>query len=217
MSCFAYVLRRWLWPVSGVVGLCMAVLLNGWQAQFRAACDTVRAETLRLHIRAAGDTLADQTVKLQVRDAVLQLTEPLYAAAQNAAEAKAVAARCLPVIALRARLALCRQGAAQPVAVCLTEEYFAAKRYGDYTLPAGRYAAVCVQIGSGRGRNWWCCLYPQLCAAACSGYADEEAQALVVGDYRVRFRIAEWWQRLQQTAKAQQTEPPAPSLVCTME
>lgn len=215
MSCFARWLRRGLWPVSGMVGLCLAVFVSGYAARFDAACAAVRADTLRLHIRAAGDTLADQTEKLRVRDAVLQLTGPLYANAQNAAEAKAAAARCLPVVALRAHCTLRRLGSRQPVAVYLAEEYFSTRRYGDYTLPAGQYTALCVEIGSGQGRNWWCCLYPQICVAACSGYADEQSQALVVGEYRVQFRLVEWWQRLRRAAGSKADE--APPLVCTVD
>lgn len=211
LSCFcagvrgraAAALRRLLWPLSGALGLCLAVLLTqaaGRQAeQFSAACAAVRADTLRLHIRAASDSVADQTAKLRVRDAVLELTERLYGGAATQAEAKAVAARSLPRIALAASHALWRMGGAETaktVSVYLANEYFTVKQYGEYTLPAGYYDALCIRIGSGRGQNWWCCLYPQLCLVACSGYAAPDEQALVVGEYEVRFRLAEWWDAL---------------------
>lgn len=216
MSCFARWLRRWLWPVSGVVGLWLAVFVSGYAARFEDACAAVRADTLRLHIRAAGDTLADQTDKLRVRDAVVQLTGPLYAKAADVTAAKAAAARCLPVVALRTHCTLRRLGSRQPTAVYLTEEYFPTRQYGEYTLPAGQYAALCVEIGGGKGRNWWCCLYPQICAAACSGYADEQAQALVVGEYRLQFRLVEWWQQLRRRAAGESADE-TPSLVCTVD
>lgn len=199
-------LRRWLWPLSGALGLVLAAALCLPTARFTAACNTVQAQTLRLHVRAAGDSVADQSAKLRVRDAVLQVTEPLCAAAQTPEQAKQAAARSLPVVALRAQ-----QAAGQPVRVYMTNEYFGVRQYDGYTLPAGYYDALCVEIGSGNGGNWWCCLYPQICLAACSGYADEEAQALVVGGYQIKFRVAEWWQKLTR-APAEEADAAAPQL-----
>ena len=63
---------------------------------------------------------------------------------------------------------------------------------------AGRYDAVRVDIGrpGSYGQNWWCVLYPGLCAAACGGYDDPAQTDLVCGDYILRFRAVEWWQQL---------------------
>lgn len=200
-------LRRRLWPVSALLGLCLAAALCGAAGRFAASCAAVRQNTLRLHIRAAGDSIACQTEKLWVRDRVLALTEPLYAGVQTAAEAKEAAARSLPRIALAARHALWQRGVRLPVSVCLANEYFRTRTYREYTLPPGRYDALCIRLGSGTGRNWWCCLYPQLCLAACSGYADEQ-QTVVLGQYRVAFRLAEWWHRLQADPAAEPLQPP---------
>ncbi len=202
----------WLWPLAGLLGLCLAVGLSQSAARFEAACAGVRADTLRLHIRAAGDTIAQQTEKLRVRDAVLELTGTLYAGADSAAEAKAIAARSLPRVALEARQALRRAGNGEKVSVYLANEYFETKVYKEYTLPAGYYDALCVEIGGGAGRNWWCCLYPQICLAACGGYDQPEQQALVVGDYELRFRLAEWWQKL--TGQGEAPEEATRSVVC---
>ncbi len=48
-------------------------------------------------------------------------------------------------------------------AIRVTRCYFPTKYYGDIVLPCGTYDAVQVTLGSGRGRNWWCLLYPRLC------------------------------------------------------
>ncbi len=61
-------------------------------------------------------------------------------------------------------------------------------------LPAGRYDAVRLDIGTRRaGRNWWCVLYPGLCRSACGGYDTPAENDLVCGEYIVRFRFVEWW------------------------
>ena len=45
----------------------------------------------------------------------------------------------------------------------VTECYFPTKTYGDMVFPCGTYDAVRVEIGKGKGHNWWCVLYPPLC------------------------------------------------------
>ena len=73
--------------------------------------------------------------------------------------------------------------------------YFDTTRYAAGSLPAGRYDAVRVQLGTGHsGKNWWCVLYPGLCRAACTTYAAPEENDLVCGEYIVRFKLVEWWQ-----------------------
>ena len=40
---------------------------------------------------------------------------------------------------------------------------FPTKDYGSIVLPAGEYEALKVEIGSAKGKNWWCVLFPPLC------------------------------------------------------
>ena len=154
------------------------------------------ADTLRLHIRAASDAVADQSAKLRVRDAVLSVMQ--QCPAQSAPEARAWVAGQLLQFQLAAQRALTAQGIRAPVRVYLVNMYFPARRYPTGQLPAGRYDAVRIDIGSGGGRNWWCVLYPGLCLAAGSlpaGYEDTTEQGLVVGEYEIRFALLELWQR----------------------
>ena len=205
------VLIKWHRPLCGLLGLWLALAVGLWQQNFAARCDAVRQNTLRLHILAADDSVAQQAAKLRVKNRVVQLAGRLYGNAEDIRQAKTQAARCLPRLALAASHELWQQGSRQKVSVGLTNRYFAARTYGEYTLPPGYYDAVQLTIGAGQGQNWWCCLYPQLCLAACSGYADAGQQALVTGDYEIRFRLAEWWQQL--------TAPPRPApeqAVCTV-
>lgn len=122
------------------------------------------ADTLRLHIRAASDAVADQSAKLRVRDAVLAVMQ--QCPAQSAPEARAWAAGQLLQFQLAAQRALAAQGIRTPVRVYLVNMYFPARRYPTGQLPAGRYDAVRIDIGSGGGRNWWCAIpgAVQLCA-----------------------------------------------------
>lgn len=185
--------------------LALGLLLSSlWQAAAWSRTqlhtgDAVCADTLRLHIRAASDAVADQSAKLRVRDAVLAVMQ--QCPAHSAPEARAWAAGQLLQFQLAAQRALAAQGIRAPVRVYLVNMYFPARRYPTGQLPAGRYDAVRIDIGSGSGRNWWCVLYPGLCSFAQGGYALPAENDLVCGQYILRFRLVDWAHRL--TARRQ--------------
>ena len=169
--------------------------------------DAVCADTLRLHIRAASDAVADQSAKLRVRDAVLTCLDAACPAG-NQTDARSWAARNLFTLQLAARHALARCGVNAPVQVQLVNMYFPARQYTGGCLPAGRYDAVRITIGSGSGQNWWCVVFPPLCTAAASdvpavaldaGLTDQEVALITEADegYILKFKSVELWQTLK--------------------
>ena len=181
--------------------LCLALLLglaccSIWQAVTwsRTQLDTgalVCADTLRLHIRPENDSIASQSAKLHVRDAVLAYLDAACPA-KSKPDALCWAARHLFELQLTARHTLAELNIRTPVRVQLVNMYFDTRRYASGILPAGRYDALRIQIGTGNGRNWWCVLYPGLCRSACGGYARPAENDLVCGNYILRLRLVEW-------------------------
>lgn len=180
------------------LALCGALQAAAWARIQRDTGALVCADTLRLHIRAESDSVADQSAKLHVRDAVLAYLDAACPA-ETKADALTWAAQHLFELQLTARHALAKLGVRAPVRVQLVNMYFPTRRYGSGTLPAGRYDAVRIKLGTGAGRNWWCVLYPGLCRAACGGYALPAENDLVCGEYILRFKVVEWVQ--QRTAR----------------
>ena len=43
------------------------------------------------------------------------------------------------------------------------DNYFPAKEYKKIKYEAGYYESVLVTLGEGKGKNWWCVLFPPLC------------------------------------------------------
>ena len=156
--------------------LCSLWQAAAWSRTQLHTGDAVCADTLRLHIRAASDAVADQSAKLRVRDAVLACLDAACPAG-NQTDARSWAARNLFTLQLAARHALARCGVNAPVQVQLVNMYFPARQYTGGCLPAGRYDAVRITIGSGSGQNWWCVAFPPLCLEAASETVDEAAAA----------------------------------------
>lgn len=180
------------------LALCGALQAAAWARTQRDTGALLCADTLRLHIRAGSDSVADQSAKLHVRDSVLAYLDAACPA-QSKPEALTWAAQHLFELQLTARHALAKLGIRTPVRVQLVNMYFDTRRYASGTLPAGRYDALRIDLGAGKGRNWWCVLYPGLCRSACGSYAQPAENDLVCGEYILRFKVVEWVQ--QRTAR----------------
>lgn len=160
----------------------------------------VRRQVVRLHVLAHSDTTEDQVLKLQVRDAVAAVTADWLNDTTDTDQALALLTRRLPQIEAVAQQTVQNAGYAYPVSAQIRRSYFTTRQYDIVTLPAGMYQAVQVTIGDGKGQNWWCVVYPPLCAGAA---ADREAltqildpagQSMVTDGprYAVKFKVVEW-------------------------
>ncbi len=161
-------------------------------------------EVLRLHVLAASDSDEDQADKLAVRDAILDKYGEILAAADLESAAETVSAH-IPAIEALARETLLSRGTDAPVTVTFSDEEYPARSYGSLTFPAGTYRSLRVVIGEGRGKNWWCVLFPPMCVGAASGdvvIADPEEKPDAIGEgawrivsrsgeYELRFRFLE--------------------------
>lgn len=150
--------------------LCAVLAANLLQTE--EMLEQVEHSVIRLHILADSDSTADQTQKLLVRDALLKQADTWIPAGADWSEGCAALQAHLPQIRETAEQALREAGCNDPVTVSFGEADFPARQYSRFTLPAGRYQALRVVIGSGAGQNWWCVMFPALCLPAACGEAD---------------------------------------------
>lgn len=197
---------RRLWNYSLILGFCIAVLLTGRFSSFARIADSVRADTLRLHVQANSDSAPDQQLKLKVRDAVLQQAAALFTQQSSKQDAIEKAQQSLAAFEAAAKQVVAAEGSDQAVKVYLTNMYFNTTYYENFTLPAGRYDALRIELGEHAGKNWFCVLYPGLClpaAGAPAAYPALAEQQLVQAEgYEIRFAALELWGKL--TEKDQQ-------------
>lgn len=173
------------WELALLLTVCVTLLTGTW-AQARS--QLLAARLVRLHVIAVSDDDAEQAVKLQVRDAVLAYLEPQLQGVTDVDAAQAAAGE-------------------RPVRVALGPEHYPTRDYGTFALPAGVYTSLRVTLGAGAGHNWWCVIFPPLCAQA-AGLSEQAVQALSDDDVRlvtesdggyvVRFRLLELWDALVQ-------------------
>lgn len=182
-----------------LAALLLALALGGREQR------TLADQVVRLHVLANSDRQADQALKLQVRDAVLAKAEPLLEGVRSRAEAETALSDHLEALAQAGQQVVWQAGYDYPVKAELTTSYFPTREYTDFSLPAGYYRALRVEIGAAEGHNWWCVVYPPLCTVgvtevepASLGLNQDELSLITQEDseYVLRFQCAEWWGEL---------------------
>ena len=143
----------------------------------------------RLHIIANSDSKSDQDLKLAVRDKIVEEF------GQNLFDLDKIVTVANSVIKEKDYTAKAEIG----------NFWFPVKTYGDISMPAGNYNALKVTLGEGKGENWWCCIYPNLCISGKSAVFDSRAKAilketlseeeynLITKKEPLRWRVLEWW------------------------
>ena len=187
--------RKWIGYIGVGSLMCAALgcgILYTRQARLQ---QTISDKVLRFHVLANSDSEADQNLKLAVRDVVGSFMQEKLTDVENLEECELVVRQSLGEIEEAAAGTIAENGYDYDVTAELDHTSFPVKNYGSYTFPAGDYEALRIVIGEGNGHNWWCVLYPGLCRAACGGYALPEENDLVCGDYILRLRFVDWWNR----------------------
>lgn len=158
-------------------------------------------DTLRLHILANSDSKDDQALKIRVRDYILTEYGSRLRSGGSIDEAKEEISVILPEIEANVCEKIAEWGYKYTVRATLSEEWYETREYEDFTLPAGYYCSLRVIIGNGKGKNWWCVMYPPLCMEmACEdaprddgviNYTKEEFSLITSGKYNIKFKILE--------------------------
>ena len=167
-------------------------------ARFQVVCRQVRADTLRLHIVANSDSAQDQALKLRVRDSMLQEVSALFEKVPDQAQAVQTARLQLPRLQAAAERAVRKNGSRQQVRVRLVRMRFPTTHYEGFSLPAGEYDALRIELGKAAGHNWFCVLYPGLClpSAECAAYPKQAENRLITGKCEVRLALLDWLQKI---------------------
>ena len=173
-------------------------------ARFAQNCAAVRADVLRLHVVADSDSPRAQQLKLKVRDALLQQGSEVFSGSVTAADAVRVITPHIAALEQTAERVLRRNGCGDTVKITVQKEFFNTRCYENFTMPAGVYTAVRVNIGAAQGHNWWCVMFPPLCLPAASrteaeGYFTQDEQRVVTASprYEPRFKIVEIIEQLK--------------------
>lgn len=146
--------------ISLLVGTAFALSLCVYASSVQ---NDISKNVIRLHVIANSDSEFDQSVKLEVKDEITKYLSPLLANSKSVFESETVIKNSVCEIEKIAENVLERRGAPYKAKASLSLRDFPTKRYSNVTLPAGTYKALCIDLGSACGQNWWCVMFPPLC------------------------------------------------------
>ncbi len=183
-----YISRR----IHGIclgISIVIAAVITGWAVMQRGLLVEARTEraaaelagnVLRFHVLADSDSQRDQQVKMQVKSAVISYLQEKLDGQNSLRETKEYVQEHLEEIQEVAQETVRQENSEDTVTAELVRDEFPEKTYGDVTFPKGTYEALRIRIGSGKGHNWWCCLYPNLCFtdSVCGKVVPEDKQEL---------------------------------------
>jgi len=191
--------------ITGTIVTMLLIAGMGCKKQYQLQRQ-LSEKVLRFHVLANSDSVEDQSLKLAVRDAVGGFMQEKMRNLNSKTACEKMVAEQITEIEAIAEQVITEAGYSYKVHAELTKCKFPIKTYGNYTFPAGNYDALKVTIGNGRGQNWWCVMYPNMCfensmyevvneesEENLRAVLDEEEYRAVLnsGNYEVRFWLFE--------------------------
>lgn len=168
----------------------------------------LQSNLIRLHVVANSDHKADQQNKLLVRDSVRAYLNENMQNVCNVSEARLFFEAEKANIENIANNTLRSVNAQYCASVSFVKEEFPMREYDTFSLPAGIYNAIKIELGSANGKNWWCVAFPELCLPATSSeFSDLAVEAGIQEDlantiadpetYEIRFFLLECLGKLE--------------------
>lgn len=152
------------------------IVLSG--ISLNASNQQVSKEYLRIHIRANSNEVIDQSVKYIVKEKVVEFLTPYIANCDTKKKAEEMLKSVLPSVISLTDSVLSERGYNYSSSANVRRESFPTRVYENLELPSGFYDALVIELGEGKGDNWWCVVYPPLCFT--EGNAKNEYRSRII-------------------------------------
>ena len=167
-----------------------------------AMSEDISTKVFRLHILANSDSEDDQKLKLKVRDKILSVSDKMYNNCATVDDAVNTAKNNIDLFESTAAKVIIDNGYTYPVKAYVTKEYFDTRKYDNFTLPAGEYDSLKIEIGSAKGHNWWCVMFPSVCISGCvddfdKSLSNDEIKMITDGKYKYKFKVVEVYEKIK--------------------
>lgn len=146
-------------------------------APYKKSVQSKECEYLRIHVRANSNSEDDQKVKYEVKEEAVKFLTPYITECVTKESAMEVMASLCDDISAVCDNALKARGFNYGARAQIRQEKFPTRVYGELTLEEGFYDALIIELGSGKGDNWWCVIYPPLCFT--SANCDVEYRSII--------------------------------------
>lgn len=167
-----------------IIMFALIILIMSWEFERNHtvwAGEEIPEDAIRLRILAHSDSARDQWIKNRIRDEIIAYMDQWVETVDSKAEAQKELTYRMSDLEKVVQETLDRYGFHYDFALKLGIVDFPLKVYGNKVYPAGDYHALRVTLGSGKGKNWWCVLFPPLCFVELAS-ADSAIDERVTGE-----------------------------------
>lgn len=131
--------------------------------KIKAETNIIPNEAIRLRVIANSNSEYDQQVKMKVSDRLQQDIYNILKNTKGIEEARKKINENLDEIDANVKETLIKENYPLDYTINFGDNYFPSKEYKGIKYDAGYYESVLVTLGEGKGKNWWCVLFPPLC------------------------------------------------------
>ena len=124
---------------------------------------TKKEEYIRIHVRANSNLEIDQNIKYKIKDEIVSYLMPKIAECKTKQDFVVCINDNIINLQNLADDILQKNNFDYRSSVKFCAEQFPTRSYDGMVLESGLYDAVIVELGSAKGDNWWCVVYPPLC------------------------------------------------------
>ena len=150
----------------------MSISISGEVKKISTASEDYKNKLIRFHVIANSDSDEDQNLKLKVRDAVIDYLQPKLELSSSIEESETIIKSEYKKLENISKNIVLENGYKYDISVGIDYSTFPTKQYSNVVLPAGEYKALRIIIGEGKGKNWWCVMFPPLC------FVDEQSSII---------------------------------------
>lgn len=145
-----------------IVIIILVIVLGYYLMQIGEATE-IPDEAIRLRVIANSDSEYDQEIKMKVSEKLQSRLYNLLKNTKGLQEAESIINKNMSNIESDIKKVLNNEGYTLGYKINYGLNYFPEKNYKGVTYKAGEYESLVVTLGEGKGKNWWCVLFPPLC------------------------------------------------------
>lgn len=133
-------------------------------------------EAIRFRVIANSNTIYDQNIKVQLKNVIQNKIFELIKGKETIEETRKVLKDNINVLDNLTKDTLKSLGYDLDYEIKYGYNYFPKKKYRSVTYKEGMYESLVITLGSGKGDNWWCVLFPPLCLVEADESTTSDAE-----------------------------------------
>ena len=144
-----------------------------------AKSNIIPDDAIRIRVIANSNSEYDQSIKNKVKETVEYDMYNLLKDEREINKVRNLIKENLNNLEFDIDRTLQKEGYNLPFAINFGLNYFPKKEFKGITYKEGYYESLVITLGEGLGDNWWCVLFPPLCALEANESTDVEYTTMV--------------------------------------